>query len=190
MYVHETTIVDFSEKIYTIIDIENTKLLYSNKDKKQFNIKLGELLRNSYYSRNLLIFKVDDNTDIKLIGYKQAFLFPYYQISKRKYYKKTVFTPTHLRNMITNIDYDKSDKHSKKLLEKTLYAIDGMLSYFELRNKLLTHNWSKKQFKQAFNDLGYKKTIWYRTKSYLRDSYLERYYLYMLARYYKARKND
>ncbi len=164
----ERNLMDYSEKHITIIDINETKLIYSNNDINEFKKKLADLLKYRQYNK-LLIFEVNDNIDIKLIGYKQVFYFPHYQINKTNRW----------RNMITEIINDNDNIKSEQLLNKTLYSIKGILSYLKIIDRV--KKWSKRQLKKEFANIGYKKTVWYRIKYNLRESYLEKYYLHILA---------
>lgn len=163
----ERNLMDYSENPVTMIDIDETKLLYADHDIEQFNKTLAELLNHQQYNK-LLIFEIPDKIEIKLIGYKQALTFPHFQIVK----------PVYDRNMISQIIYHKPQ--DQDLMMKTLYAIKGMLSYLTMIDTV--KGWSKKQLKEEFMKLGYRKTVWYRSKRDLRESYLEKYFYQMLLR--------
>lgn len=165
----ETTFYNISEQLERVIDINETKLIYSTSNIEELKTKLGELLRRVYYK--LLIFRVDKDVNIELLGYTQVFLYPNYQINKSYSGKR-----------ITEIVYDKRNKYSRRLLTKTLLSIDEVVVYLHMKDHLMTKNWFRKRFKSEFAKLGHKKTVWYRTSESLRNSYLEKYYLHLINR--------
>lgn len=143
------------------------ELLYQSDDIEEFKTRLRGLLI-SPNSNKLLILRVEDPIDIKLLGYKQLFLFPYYQI---------IMDQTKLSRII----YDGQHLQSKSLLQQTLLSIEGVVQYLQMTEKLWKERWSKKQFKHGLVHLGYLKRCRCQSKAKLQRLYLNEYYLQMLS---------
>ena len=60
-------------------------------------------------------------------------------------------------------------------LQKYFAHLFANPKYIQMRDQIIKEDWSKKRFKAEFLKLGYKKTVWYRTRASLLESYLDTY---------------
>ena len=151
--------------------------IYQDYDPINIQKKLIELLKLAQY-QTLIVLTVSDPMYLGHIPHV-----PHYKILKGAwdgYVNGTLGTVWTNRNMITKIIYDQHDKESQLLLNTTLLSIPEISQYLQTKDRVLSENWSKSQLQKEFKKIGYTKTVWYRKRRELQQSFLEKYYYYCL----------
>lgn len=164
---------------YAIVEIHETEQVYSGDDciiyrdikvnyetdtLDTFNKQLGTMLLRSSIGKKILIVHIDQPIDVKLIGLRQIYLFPLYELQWYEYGIRYIFCNA------------KNDQ-SSHLLVKTLLSIDGVKDYLKLKKQIGFELWSKKKCKEELKKLGYSPCIkWYHGKYSARRLLLKKVY--------------